>query len=121
MEIPKITDGELHVMNVLWEKGTVTAAEIVKALKLTNNWNRNTTYTFINRLVEKNIVKREEPNFLCTALFSREEIGLSETKSLLAKMFNGSLNKLVASFVNGDEKIDKQELEEIKKLIESNF
>jgi BlaI family penicillinase repressor len=61
--LPKITDGELKVLEVLWDKAPAAAGEVVAALKERANWNRNTTYTFINRLVDKNVVKREEPGF----------------------------------------------------------
>jgi BlaI family penicillinase repressor len=51
--LPKITDGELKVLEVLWDKAPAAAGEVVAALKERANWNRNTTYTFINRLVDK--------------------------------------------------------------------
>ena len=119
-DIPKITDGELKVLEVLWEKAPICASEIVAALKQRASWNRNTTYTFINRLVDKNVISREEPGFVCTALYTRDEIGVSEACSFLNKMYEGSLKMLVTSFLN-NEALSEKEIAEIRKLIETSL
>lgn len=119
-EVPKITDGELKILEVLWNQSPLSASEIVSELKESNKWNRNTTYTFINRLVEKGVVKREEPGFICTPLYSRDEIGVSEAQSFLGKMYGGSLKMLVTSFLDNEAVSDK-EISELKKLIEKRM
>lgn len=118
-DIPKITDGELKVLEVLWEKSPIAAGEVVAVLKERVNWNRNTTYTFINRLVDKNVVKREEPGFICTPLYTRDEVRVSEARSFLDKMYEGSLKMLVTSFINTEAVSDK-EIAELKQLIETS-
>jgi len=121
MEIARVTDGELNVLNVLWKNGSpgasgaMTASEIVKELNREIGWNRNTTYTFINRLVEKNIIKRSEPGFVCEALFTREEVSASEAKGFLDKMFGGSLKTMVASFLSGD--YSAEEIAEVREIL----
>ncbi|MDP4095182.1 MAG: BlaI/MecI/CopY family transcriptional regulator [Bacillota bacterium] len=117
--IPKITDGELNVLQVLWEKSPLPAGEIVFILKERIGWNRNTTYTFINRLVEKKVIKREEPGYICTPLFSKDEISISETQTFLEKMYGGSLKMLLTSFIN-NEAVSEKEIKELKKLIEKD-
>lgn len=119
MKIPKITDGELRVLEVLWEQGPLAAKEIVKCLKERVGWNRNTTYTFINRLVEKEVVERQEPGFICIPRYSKEEVQVSETQSFLDKMYEGSLKMLLTSFIN-HQRISKGELEELKKMIDES-
>jgi len=116
MNIEKVTDGELHVLNALWAHEEMTASELVKQLAAAKNWNRNTTYTFVNRLVEKGIIRRTDPGFVCRALFTREQVTLSESKSFLAKMFNGSLNLMVANFIDS-ENLSQSELDAISGLI----
>lgn len=115
-EVPKITDGELRVLEALWERGKASASELVADLKEGAQWNRNTTYTFINRLVDKGIIKREEPGFICTPLYSREEIRVAEAKTFLNRLYEGSLKVLVTSFINNDE-LSKEEIKELKRLI----
>ena len=115
MDTPKITDGEYNVMNVLWTHGPMTATDIVKRLSAEVGWKRNTTYTFIRRLVARNIVRRDEPNFLCTPLYTREQAAASETRSFMNKMFEGSLRTMVASFLDGD--VSQKEIDEVKQMI----
>ncbi|MDD4170440.1 MAG: BlaI/MecI/CopY family transcriptional regulator [Desulfotomaculaceae bacterium] len=117
--LPKITDGELKVLEVLWDKAPAAASEVVAALKERANWNRNTTYTFINRLVDKNVVKREEPGFICTPLYTRDEVRVSEARSFLDKMYDGSLKMLVTSFIN-TKAVSDQEIAELRRLIENS-
>lgn len=89
MEI-KLFDSELKVMEVLWERGESKAGELVKILKEETGWNRNTTYTVIKKLVSKGAIERIEPNFVCKALISKEEVQKQETETLINKMFGGS-------------------------------
>ncbi len=116
MKIPKVTDGELAVLDILWEKGDMNASDMVKELKEKKDWNRNTTYTVINRLVKKGIVERSEPNFLCRALYDRQEVGLSETKGFVEKMFRGSFDGLVSAFISSDE-ISTEDIRKIEEII----
>lgn len=115
MDIPKITEGESNIMQALWEHGPMPATDIVKIMNRDIGWNRNTTYTFINRLVGKQVIRREEPGFICTPVYTREQIGVFETRSLLNRMFGGSLRMMVTSFL--DEQASKEEIDEVKKII----
>lgn len=117
MEIAKVTDGEINVLNVLWENGEIKATDIVKILKDQIGWNRNTTYTFISRLVDKKIIERSDPGFYCKALYDRNQIGVNETKSFLNKLYNGSISSLVSSFFE-KEKLTSEQLREMQNIID---
>ena len=118
-EVPRITDGEMKVLEVLWENSPAAAAEIVAVLKERINWNRNTTYTFINRLVDKGAIKREDPGFICTPLFSRDEVLLSETHSFLERIYQGSLNLMISQFIE-NKALSRKELEELRDLLDKS-
>lgn len=113
----KLFDSERKVMEVLWREGELPAGQIVKILKEETGWNRNTTYTVIKKCVEKGAAKREEPGFICSALITRQEVQEYETEELIDKMFDGSKEKFFAAFLNGN-KLSKQEIEQLKKLID---
>ena len=113
----KLFDSERKVMEVLWREGTISAGQVVKILKEEIGWNRNTTYTVIKKCVDKGAIKREEPGFMCTALISRQEVQEYETEELIDKMFDGSKEKFFAAFLDG-KKLSKQEVDQLKKLIE---
>lgn len=112
----KLFDSERKVMEVLWQKGELQAGQIVKILKEETGWNRNTTYTVIKKCVDKGAIRREEPGFVCKALVSRKEVQEYETEELIDKMFDGSREKFFAAFLDG-KKLSKQEVEQLKKLI----
>ena len=88
----KLVDSEIKVMNVLWERGDMTAKEISNILNDTVGWNINTTYTLIKRCIKKTI-KRTEPKFMCHALIEKK-IQEQETKEFIAKIFDGYRNAL---------------------------
>ena len=79
----KLFDSELKVMDVLWRLGDRTAKEISSILGEETGWNVNTTYTVIKKCVAKGAVRRSEPNFLCHALVTKEEIQKRRRRSLL--------------------------------------
>ena len=49
----KLFDSELKVMEVLWEQGQKPAREIVDVLSDRIGWNKNTTYTETEQLIDK--------------------------------------------------------------------
>ena len=95
----KLFDSELKVMEVLWEQGSLPARDIVDVLSTRIGWNKNTTYTVIKKCIEKSAIEREEPNFLCKPLISKDEVAQSETEQLIDKMFGGSSELFFSSFL----------------------
>ena len=85
----KIYDSELKVMEVLWARGVLTAGQIAAIMKEQIDWNRNTTYTVIGKLVDKGAVKRFGDNFSCEALIQKEDVQKYETQELIDKYFDG--------------------------------
>lgn len=95
----KLFDSELKVMEVLWEQGSMPARDIVDVLSERIGWNKNTTYTVIKKCIEKGAIEREEPNFLCKPLITKDEVAQSETEQLIDKMFGGSSELFFSSFL----------------------
>lgn len=112
----KLFDSEKKVMEVLWANGTMTAGEMVKVLKDSVGWNRNTTYTVIKKCIAKGAIKRGEPKFQCTALISREQVQDYETNELVDRMFDGSKEKFFAAFLDG-KKLSDSEINNLKELV----
>jgi len=119
MEAIKLFDSELKVMEIIWEKEPITAKDLSLILSETIGWNKNTTYTIIKKLIDKQIVNREEPNFVCTSLIKKAEIQSAETNSLIDKLYNGSKRKFFAAFLQ-NEKLTKEEIDELKNLIDKS-
>ena len=113
----KLFDSEWKVMEVLWQEDDLTAKEISLRLAESIGWNKNTTYTVIKKLEAKGFIKRDEPNFVCTSLVSRDEVRREETHSLIDKLFGGSKKALFSSLLE-DEKLSEDELTELRKMID---
>lgn len=113
-------DSELKVMEIIWEKEPVSAKEISLIAAENIGWNKNTTYTVIKKLEAKGFIKREEPGFICTSVYKREEIQRSEANSLVDKLFGGSKKALFSALIV-DEKLSREEIAELKELIEKKL
>ena len=115
----KINESELKIMNIVWDKGELSATVIVTQMKELTGWNRNTTYTLLKRLIEKGALERVEPRFICRPLVEKEKIRQVEAEELVDKLFEGSISNLFSTFFK-NENVDKGQIDEIRKLIEQH-
>lgn len=112
----KLVDSEVRVMNVLWKEGDCTAKHISNVLKEEIGWNINTTYTLIKRCIGKGAIERSEPNFMCKALISKEEVQKTETDELINKIYDGSADKLFSALI-GRKKLTKEQIKNLRDII----
>ena len=113
----KLFDSELKVMEVIWEAGEVSAKKITEILKEQIGWNKNTTYTVIKKCVEKGVIERRDPHFMCRALISKEQVQEFEVGELVNKLFDGSESLLFSSLIE-KENIPDDLLDKLKKLVQ---
>ena len=115
MEI-KLFDSELKIMNVLWDRGEMTAKQISLILNEEIGWNVNTTYTLINRCIKKGAIERVEPNFMCKALISKNRVQEAETKNLINKIYDGSADLLFSALL-GRKKLSKTQINKLRQIV----
>ena len=113
----KLFDSELKLMELIWDMEPVSAKELSVLAADKIGWNKNTTYTIIKKLVDKEVVKRNEPGFICTSLVKKEQVQRSETSSLIDRLYQGSKKAFFASFIK-DSTLTQEEYEELKELIQ---
>lgn len=119
-KIPQISEAELEVMKILWEVSQATSSQIIDRLTETTEWKPKTIQTLISRLVAKGAIKAESTGskaFLYSPLVAEEEFKALASKSFLQKVFDGSLNLMVASFIK-EEKMTKEEIQSLKRLLD---
>ncbi len=109
-------DSELKVMEVIWERGEISARSIVDVLAERIGWNKNTTYTVIKKCIEKGAILREEPGFICKSLVEKDEVQQSETEQLINKMFGGSSELFFSAFLK-NKGISEDEVTRLTKMI----
>ncbi|MCL2421187.1 MAG: BlaI/MecI/CopY family transcriptional regulator [Defluviitaleaceae bacterium] len=111
----KLFDSELKVMEVLWKEGDLPAKSIAEILGQSIGWNKNTTYTVIKKCIEKGAIQRQEPNFICHAIASKDDIQGAEIDELVNKLFDGRADLLFASLV-GHKKLPDDVIEKLKHM-----
>lgn len=116
----KIYDSELKVLNVLWENGRMKAADISHVLADEIGWNKNTTYTVINRCVQKKLITRMDPGYICTASLSKRRASEIEMRTILENYFEGSAVRFFLALLNIRD-ISKNEAKEMKRILKNKM
>lgn len=119
-EMRQISEAELEVMKVLWEVGQATSSQIIESLVQNTHWKPKTIQTLITRLVSKGAVMPKDTGnkaFLYIPLVKEEEYRAYANESFLKKIYDGSINLMLASFVK-EKKLSKDDIESLKKLLE---
>lgn len=119
--IRRLPDSELELMQIIWQKEPpVSRSDIEAVIKDSHALAATTILTFLTRLCEKGFLKLEKQGRanLYTPLISQREYLASESRSLLDKLYGGSIK----TFANAlcDSGISKEELSELRKLLENN-
>ncbi len=118
-DLPKIADSEWRVMQVLWEHGSQTANEVVKALSSEVNWKPRTIKTLISRLVKKGAVKviEEGYRYQYSAAVDESDCIRSETKSFVRRVYQGTRTPALAAFLE-DADLSTQEIDELQEILD---
>jgi BlaI family transcriptional regulator, penicillinase repressor len=119
-DLPKITEAELEIMKVLWEKSPQTANEVIEKLELTMDWKPKTIRTLINRLVQKEAVSYHQENgrmYEYFPLVSQDDYLQVETKSLLKRFYGAAFKPLLVNFLK-EEKLSSEDINELKRILE---
>ena len=95
MKYPKLYDKEFQFCLILWEHGPVSLRELTYLCKDNLGWERSTTYTMIQRLINKGIIQRD--GRIVTAVLSKEQIQDNRTADLIQRTFDGRLSDLFLS------------------------
>ena len=114
----KISDSEWAVMEPIWEVGACTAAEVIKQLRATHDWNQSTIRTLLARLVEKGALAYDVDGsrYIYRAAVSRERCVRQESRSFLEKAFGGDVAALLAHFV-AEASLDQDQIEQLHQLL----
>ncbi len=118
-KIPRISEAEWQVMKVLWRKSPLTANNIVKILSEETQWKRETIRTLINRLVRKKALdfKKQSRQYLYFPLVNESECVREETKSFLDRVHGGSIEPMLAAFVES-EKLSPEKIARLKQILD---
>ena len=114
----RISEAEHAVMEALWDKSPLTAADVCERVCEERDWSIPTVKTLLGRLVAKGAVetKPDGRRFLYTPLIARADYVGSESKRLVARLFGGRAAPLFAHLAES-EALTEQDLAEIEALL----
>ena len=111
---------ELEVMEVLWERGSATVAEVRDALE--DEMAYTTVLTVLRRLEEKGYVGHDEEGraHRYRPLVARAQARESALERLTRKLFQGSPELLLTHLVS-QKKLSEAELRRLRDLVEDQL
>ncbi len=115
---PTLTEAEYRLMQVLWERGDSSVAEVVEAIG-DPPLAYNTVLTTMRILEQKAYVRHTAAGraFIYKAAVARDEAQRSVVKHVLSRFFDGSPRELVLHLIES-EAVDAGELERLRELID---
>jgi BlaI family transcriptional regulator, penicillinase repressor len=113
------TDGELEILNVLWERGASTAGEVREAIAHIRPVAYNTVLRALQIMTEKRLVTVDASQraHVFTAAEPRAIVVSRMVTDLMRRALGGSASQLLLHALEG-KRASAQELEELQRLIE---
>lgn len=114
----KLSDSEWAVMEVLWSNDGLALGQVTEGLMPVLGWNKNTVYTYLQRMAAKGLVeiRKGAPHPYAAAL-SREECARRERDDLLNRVYGGAAGDLIAAFLK-DSALSPEEAQRLRSLLE---
>jgi BlaI family transcriptional regulator, penicillinase repressor len=115
-----VTDAELAVLKVLWERGPLSAKAIAEVVYPDGAESEfAAVHSFLQRLERKGLVARDRRSFvhLFSATASQADILGQELKTLVERLGTGSVAPLIMQLIDR-KRLSRKEAAEIRKLLE---
>jgi BlaI family transcriptional regulator, penicillinase repressor len=116
-----LTEAELRLMEVLWNKGPATVQQVLDSLPDKSPLAYNSVLTTIRILEKKGYVKHEKDGraFVYAPLIERKEATRSEIRRLVSRFFGDSQELLVLNILE-DRGVDAAELDRLRKMLKES-
>ncbi len=118
--VPRVTDTEWELMQVVWEaKSPISAFEIIERLNAVEpGWHRKTVRALLARLVAKKALGYHPHGrvYLYYPLVAESECVAAASDSFLERVFGGAVEPMLAHFV-GRYRLSKTGAEELRRLL----
>jgi predicted transcriptional regulator len=114
-----LTDAELRLMEVLWDRGRGTVSEVVDALPKNVSLAYSSVITTLRILESKGYLKHVKDGraFVYQPVVGRTEARQNAVTHLVRRFFEGSPERLMLTLM-AEETINRKELARLRKLID---
>jgi predicted transcriptional regulator len=115
-----LTEAELRLMDIVWDKGTATVGEVAAALPGEPGLAYNTVLTTLRILEQKGYVRHTKPRegraFVYRAVVGRKQASRNAVRHLVRRFFANSPELLVLNLLD-DGDLSQEELRNIRNLL----
>jgi predicted transcriptional regulator len=113
-----LTEAELRLMKILWQRGESAVTDLVAALPEGEALAYNSVLTTVRILEQKGYVEHRQEGraFVYRPCVAEHEASRSEVRHVLSRFFGNSREQLLLSLL-GDDEITAEELERLKEAI----
>ena len=117
----QLTDLQVAIMRVLWDRAQATVAEIHEALLPDRGLAPTTVATLLSRLEKRGIVKHRTASrqYVYYPAISEGEVRRSMVSDLAERLFDGDVAELVSHLLS-EREMSAGDLEKVKELIASH-
>lgn len=115
----KPTEGEMEILQVLWQKGNATVREVHETLNKKDS-GYTTTLKLMQILHEKGMVERDtnQKTHIYKAIVNQDKTEKQLVNKMIDNVFNGSAARLVMQAL-GNHTASADEIDQIKKYLDS--
>lgn len=114
----RISDGEIEILQTLWDESPLAAADIAARTAPDRGWSLTTVKTMLARLVDKGAVATESEGrrFLYRPLIGRQTLAARRAGGLVDRLFGGRVSPLVAQLAE-ERAIDPEDLADLERIV----
>ena len=114
-----LTEAELRVMNVLWEKGPSTVQQVLEHLPEKLDLAYNSVLTTIRVLERKGYLQHSKDGraHIYEPMIGREEASRSEVRHLVSRFFDNSHDLLLLNLLE-DRNLDTADLKRLRQMLQ---
>ena len=113
-------EAEFEIMQVIWEtEAPVTSSFILKELQERRKWQLSTLMTSLSRLVDKGFIScdRTTGSNLYSSIISENDFKAKESKNFLERLYNNSIQNMVATLYS-NKAIKDSDMDELRKFLD---
>jgi BlaI family transcriptional regulator, penicillinase repressor len=116
----EITELQLAILRILWDRGEATVAELWEALHEQRGLAQTTVATLVARLHRRRIVERRtrDRQFLYRATITEADVQHSMVSELTERLFAGDAAALVTHLISASD-MSPGDLARVKRMIEN--
>lgn len=118
--LPKPTESELAILNVLWDRGPSTVRDVHEALYRGEGAGYTTALKLLQIMHAKGLVLRDDSEraHVFRAAVSKERTQTRFLRDIVQRVFDGSPSQLVLQALGSSPRATREELDEIRALLD---